>query len=165
MKLKTLEDLLHHELKDLYSAEGQLEKALPKMIDAANDKELQNVLSDHLKITRRHRKTIEKIADGLGFGPGGHKCKGMEGLIKEGDDLIKNPDIDPQVLDAAIIASAQRVEHYEMAGYGVARTYASKLGHHDVADDLQKILEEEGEADRTLTRLAERKINFEAMTT
>lgn len=167
MKLMTLKDLFHHELKDLYSAESQIEKALPKMIDAATDRELQTALSDHLKVTREQKKRIEKISEDLDFSPRGHKCRGMEGLIEEGSDLLKknSDEIDANVRDAGIIAAAQRIEHYEMAGYGTARTFAEKLGLHDVADVLQKTLDEEGEADRLLSRIAERSLNFEAMAT
>lgn len=165
MKLMNLTDLFHHELKDLYSAEGQIEKALPKMIDKTSDEELRQALSDHLKQTREQKKRIEKICEDLDCSPRGHKCKGMEGLIEEGSDLLKKnkDEIDPHVRDAGIIAAAQRIEHYEMAGYGTARTMAEKLGLHDAADMLQKTLDEEGEADRLLSRIAERSLNFEAM--
>jgi len=163
MKIETLKDLFHHELKDLWSAEDQLTKALPKMIDAATDKELQSALSDHLSVTRKQKKRIESISDDLGWGPRGHRCKGMAGLIEEGSDILDD-ELPADVRDAAIIGAAQRVEHYEMAAYGTARTHAEKLGLYDAADELQKTLDEEGEADRALTRIAERSINFEAMT-
>jgi ferritin-like metal-binding protein YciE len=162
MTLKTLQDLFHHELKDLYSAEVQILKALPKMIDAATDKELQKALSDHLKKSRTHKQRLERVCKSQKCDPTGHKCKGIEGIIKEGEDLLKEKDVPSDVLDAAIIASAQRVEHYEMAGYGTARTYAEKLGDLETADHLQTTLDEEGEADRLLSRLAERGINAEA---
>ncbi len=162
MKIENLTDLFHHELKDLWSAEDQIAKALPKMIDAATDKELQKALSDHLKQTRQQKKRIEAICEAQGWGPRGHRCAGMEGLIKEGEDLIKD-DLPAEVMDAAIIGAAQRVEHYEIAAYGTARTHAEKLGLRDAADQLQVTLDEEGEADRLMTRLAERRINFEAM--
>jgi ferritin-like metal-binding protein YciE len=162
MTLKTLQDLFHHELKDLYSAEVQILKALPKMIDAATDKELQKALSDHLKQSRTHKQRLERVCKSQKCDPTGHKCKGIEGIIKEGEDLLKEKDVPSDVLDAAIIASAQRVEHYEMAGYGTARTYAEKLGDLETADHLQTTLDEEGEADRLLSRLAERGINAEA---
>jgi len=162
MKIETLKDLFHHELKDLWSAEDQITRALPKMIDAASDKELLTALSEHLKATREHRRRIEAICEEQGWGPRGHKCVGMEGLIKESEDLLKD-DLPTEVRDAAIIGAAQRVEHYEIAAYGTARTYAEKLGLTSAADRLQTTLEEEGEADRLMTRLAERRINFEAM--
>ena len=162
MEIESLKDRFHHELKDLWSAEDQITKALPKMIDAATDKELQTALSDHLKQTRQQKKRIEAIADAQGWGAQGHRCVGMEGLIKEGEDLIKE-DLPPEVMDAAIIGAAQRVEHYEIAAYGTARTHAEKLGLTDAADQLQVTLDEEGKADRLMTRLAERSINFQAM--
>lgn len=162
MKIETLKDLFHHELKDLWSAEDQLTTALPKMIDAASDKELQKALSDHLSVTRTQKKRIEAICDEMGWGPRGHRCKGMAGLIEEGSDYLDD-ELPANVRDVAIIGAAQRVEHYEMAAYGTARTHAEKLGLHDAAEELQKTLEEEGEADRALTRLAERSLNFEAM--
>ena len=164
MKLQSLKDLFHHELKDLYSAEGQIIDALPRMIENASNEDLKAALQDHLDRTREHRERIEKIGNELDLKPGGHKCRGMEGLIQEGKDLL-NEQTEKNVLDAAIIGVAQRVEHYEMAAYGTARTYAAKLGFHDVADELQKTLDEEGEADRLLSRLAERSINFEALVT
>ncbi|QDU91740.1 hypothetical protein Pla175_51710 [Pirellulimonas nuda] len=162
MKLDSLEKLYVHELKDLYSAETQLLEALPKMEAAATDKGLKQAFSDHLKETRGHVARLESLFKKLDFAPGGHRCAGMEGLIKEGAELLK-ADAPAKVLDAALISAAQRVEHYEMAGYGAARAYADKLGHHDAADELQKTLDEEGHADRALSRLAERSINALAM--
>ncbi len=162
MNLDSLTKLYVHELKDLYSAEKQLIEALPKMIAAAGNKDLKKALKDHLAATRRQVQRLDKVFTRTDFSPRGHKCAGMEGLIKEGASLLKE-DSEPDVLDAAIIAAAQRVEHYEMAGYGVARTYAEKLGDYKAADLLQESLEEEAQADRLLSRLAERTINFEAM--
>lgn len=162
LKLDSLEKLFVHELKDLYSAETQLLEALPKMEKAASHQELKSAFASHLKETKNHVERLESIFKSLEFEPGGHKCAGMEGLIKEGEGFI-NSDIDPQVLDAALVSAAQRVEHYEMAGYGTARTYAEKLGNYKAADMLQKTLNEEGHADQTLTRLAERNLNFSAM--
>ena len=164
MKLETLKDLFHHELKDLYSAEKQIIDALPKMIEGASNAELKTALEDHLEVTREHLARIEDIAEQLDLKPGGHKCKGMEGVIEEGSELLEE-DAEKNVRDAGIIGAAQRVEHYEMAAYGTARTHAAKLGFHDVAEELQKTLDEEGEADRLLSRLAERSINFEALVT
>jgi len=161
MELDTLKDLYVEELKDLYSAEKQLIKALPKMAKAANDKGLQEAFRTHLKQTAEHAKRIEQICDELGVSPRGKKCVGMEGLIEEGSDLIKeNPD--PDVLDAGLISAAQHVEHYEMAGYGTVRTYARQLGFEEQADLLQQTLNEEGETDHLLTRLAESGINVAA---
>jgi ferritin-like metal-binding protein YciE len=162
MNLDSLMKLYVHELKDLYSAEKQLVDALPKMISAASNKDLKKALKDHLTVTRRQAQRLEKVFARTDFSPRGHKCEGMEGLIKEGASLLKE-DSEPDVLDAAIIAAAQRVEHYEIAGYGTARTYAEKLGDYRAADLLQESLEEEAQADRLLSRLAERTINFQAM--
>jgi ferritin-like metal-binding protein YciE len=163
MNLDNLRKLYVHELKDLYSAEKQLLEALPKMERAASDEGLKKAFADHLEETKRHVRRLEKIFEGLEFEPGGQKCAGMEGLIEEGSDMIEE-DAPEDVKDAGLIAAAQRVEHYEMAGYGVARTYAEKLGDYDAADLLQETLNEEGAADRKLSTLATRRINFEAMT-
>lgn len=162
MELDDLRRLYVHELKDLYSAENQLLKALPKMEKAAADKDLKKAFSSHLKETERHVKRLEDVFKRLDFKPGGQKCAGMEGLIEEGSDMI-NEDAPAAVKDAGLIAAAQRIEHYEIAGYGVARTYAEKLGDYQAADLLQETLNEEGLADQKLSRLAQRKINFEAM--
>ncbi|MEW4489361.1 ferritin-like domain-containing protein [Thalassoglobus sp. JC818] len=162
MKLDSLMKLYVHELKDLFSAENQLVDALPKMVKAANDEDLKTAFKEHLTETEKQIQRLEKIFAQLEFEPGGHKCAGMEGLITEGEHLMKS-EISPNVLDAALIAAAQRVEHYEMAGYGTARTYAEKLGRHEDADLLQETLNEEGHADQLLSRLAERRINFLAM--
>ncbi|MCA9261422.1 MAG: ferritin-like domain-containing protein [Planctomycetales bacterium] len=162
MKLDSLEKLYVHELKDLYSAENQLLDALPAMIEAASDVGLKEALQEHMEETRHQVERLEKVFAGLDFEPGGHKCAAMEGLIKEGKSLLSS-EIEPHVLDAAIVAASQRIEHYEMAGYGVARTYAEKLGYQQAADLLQETLNEEGLANQKLTRLAERKLNFLAM--
>lgn len=163
MKLDSLHKLYVQELKDLYSAETQLVAAIPKMEAAASDASLKEAFASHLKETKTHVSRLESIFKALEFEPGGHKCVGMEGLIKEGHELI-NGDATPQVLDAALVAAAQRVEHYEMAGYGTARAYAEKLGEYKAADVLQQTLNEEGHANQALTRLAERNLNFLAMT-
>jgi ferritin-like metal-binding protein YciE len=161
MELDTLKDLYVEELKDLYSAEKQLVKALPKMAKAANDKQLQQAFRTHLQETAQHVKRLEQICEELGVSPRGKKCVGMEGLIEEGSELIKeNPD--PDVLDAGLINKAQHVEHYEMAGYGTVRTYARQLGFDNQADLLQQTLDEEGKTDHLLTDLAESGINVEA---
>lgn len=161
MELDTLKDLYVEELKDLYSAEKQLIKALPKMAKAANDGELQQAFRTHLKQTAEHAARLEQICEELGVSPRGKKCVGMEGLIEEGSDLIKeNPD--PDVLDAGLIAAAQHVEHYEIAGYGTVRTYARQLGFEGQADLLQQTLNEEGQTDHLLTEIAEARVNIEA---
>ena len=162
MKLDSLKKLFVHELKDLYSAESQLVEAIPKMASHASDSELKSAFEEHLKQTRTHVERLEQIFASYEFQPGGHKCKGMEGLIKEGEGLL-TADIGAEVLDAALIGAAQRVEHYEMAGYGTARAFAEKLGDRKAAELLQKTLDEEADTDEKLSRLAEKSINFEAM--
>lgn len=164
MKLDSLEKLYIHELKDLYSAEKQILEALPKMQEAARNDELKKAFQEHLKETETHVKRLEQVFETLPAKPGGEKCKGAEGLIAEGEDLIE-ADADEFVRDAGLIAAAQRVEHYEMAGYGSAIALAKKLGKYDQAELLQSTLEEEGLTDRKLTQLAERSINFEALNT
>ncbi len=161
MKLNSLSDLLHHELKDLYSAENQLVKALPKMAKAASNEELKAGFEEHLEQTKGHVDRLEEIAEILKIKLTGHKCKAMEGLIEEGGELISE-DADESVRDAGLIGAAQRVEHYEIAAYGTARTLAQHLGHEDVADLLEQTLEEEKETDEKLTDLAETTINAEA---
>ncbi|REJ82177.1 MAG: ferritin-like domain-containing protein [Acidobacteria bacterium] len=163
MKFENLEKLFVHELKDLYSAENQLLKVLPKMIDRSNNDELRQAFQHHLAETKQQVGRLETIFAKMDFKPRGEHCKGMAGLIAESEDLLSS-EIAPEVLDAALISAAQRFEHYEMAGYGTARAFAQKLGHQDAADLLQQTLEEEGVADRTLSRLAEKRLNFEAMT-
>lgn len=164
MKLKTIRDLYIDQLKDLYNAENQLVKALPKMAKAATNEELSQAFTDHLQETEGQVERLEKIFQGLGISPKGKKCKAMEGLVAEGKETI-DEDADPMVKDAALIAAAQRVEHYEMAGYGCVRTYARLLEDDEAADLLQETLDEEGNADKKLTDLAESIINREAMET
>jgi len=161
MELDTLKDLYVDEIKDLYSAEKQLIKALPKMAKAANDDQLKEAFRTHLRETAQHAARLEQICQELGVSPRGEKCVGMEALIEEGSELIKeNPD--PEVLDAGLISKAQHVEHYEIAGYGTVRTYARQLGFENQADLLQQTLDEEGKTDHLLTELAEAGINVEA---
>jgi ferritin-like metal-binding protein YciE len=163
MSLSTLHDLYVDELKDLYNAENQILKALPKMVKAASDPQLAAAFTDHLAETKVHVERLEAIFQQLDASPKGKKCKAMEGLLAEGQDLMAN-DANPSVMDAALIAAAQRVEHYEMAGYGCVRTYARLLGDEQAADLLQKTLDEEGDTDKKLTQLAESVINAEAVT-
>jgi len=161
MELDTLKDLYIGEIKDLYSAEKMLVKALPKMAKAAKDTQLQQAFRTHLKETGEHAARLEQICKDLGVSPRGKKCVGMEALIEEGSELIKeNPD--PDVLDAGLISKAQHVEHYEIAGYGTVRTYARQLGFETHADLLEQTLDEEGRTDHLLTELAESGINVEA---
>jgi ferritin-like metal-binding protein YciE len=162
MKLQSLEDLFISELKDLYSAETQIVKALPKMIKAASSEELQNALSEHLEQTKGQVERLEQIFDELETTPRGKKCKGMEGLLAEGEEYIKADDADDAVRDAGLIAAAQRVEHYEMAAYGCACTFAKALGNESAATLLHQTLEEEMQADKKLTEVAENSINLQA---
>lgn len=161
MKLQTLEDLFHHELKDLYSAENQLVKALPKMAKAATNPDLQAGFEEHLEQTKGHVERLDKIAGMIGKKLTGHKCKAMEGLVEEGAELI-DEDAEDTVRDAGLIGAAQRVEHYEMAGYGTACALAKKLGLDDAADLLEETLEEEKATDEKLTELAESIVTVEA---
>jgi len=161
MEMETLKDLYVEELKDLYSAENQIIKALPKMIKAASHEELKQAFSRHLQESEIHAQRLEEVCDELGISPKGKKCVGMEGLLKEGSELIKEKP-EPDVLDAGLIAAAQHVEHYEMAGYGCVRTYARQLGYENQAQLLQTTLDEEGNTDKLLTEIAENSINIEA---
>ena len=161
MQMNSLQELYVEELKDIYNAEQQILKALPKMMKAASDRELQRAFAQHEKQTQQQVKRLDRIFRELGETPRGKKCKGMEGLIEEGADLIKEKP-EPEVLDAGLIAAAQRVEHYEIAAYGTVRTYAEQLGHSEHASLLQQTLDEEGETDKLLSALAESSINIEA---
>lgn len=162
MEMDTLKDLYIEELKDLYSAENQILKALPQMIKKASHPKLKKAFTTHERQTRQQAKRLERICKQLGVKPTGKKCVGMEGLIKEAKELISERP-DPDVLDAGLIAAAQHVEHYEMAGYGCVRTYARLLGYEDQANLLQQTLDEEGETDKLLTVLAETSINIDAV--
>jgi ferritin-like metal-binding protein YciE len=154
MKAESLRDLYLEQLKDLYDAENQLIKALPKMAKAASTEELRNAFEEHLEQTKEQARRIETIFEGMGEKAKGQKCKGMEGLIKEGSEVIEE-DMAEGVKDAALIAAAQRIEHYEIAGYGCVRTYANLLGDSEAANLLEKTLEEEKEADQLLGGIAE----------
>jgi ferritin-like metal-binding protein YciE len=160
--MKTLEDFLMDELKDLYSAEKQLTKALPKMAKAATSEELKEAFENHLKETEGQVARLDKISKlAGGRALTGKKCKAMEGLIEEGKEVIEE-DCTPEVRDVALIAAAQRVEHYEIAAYGCAKTYARLLGYKEVEQLLEETEEEEVNADQKLTGLAE-EINAEAL--
>jgi ferritin-like metal-binding protein YciE len=161
MGMGSMQDLYLHELKDIHSAEKQILQALPKMAKAARHQELRQAFEEHQRVTEEQVRRLETIFDELGEKPTGKKCKGMEGLIEEGKEVLEE-DADPDVRDAALIASAQRVEHYEIAAYGTARTYASQLGFNNHVELLQRTLDEEGETDRRLTELAESRINRDA---
>lgn len=160
-KLKNLEDLFKHEIKDLYSAENQLIKALPKMAEEAHDPLLKKAFEGHLRQTEMQKQRLEQICQELGMDPDGEKCKAMEGLIEEGSKMI-DEKANPDTKDAGLIATAQRVEHYEISGYGTARHYAAMLGHNKVADLLEQTLNEEKAADEKLNDLAIEKINKKA---
>jgi len=164
MKLDNMQDLLLEELRDLYDAEKQLVKALPKMAKAAHSDELRTAIQEHLRETEGQVQRLDQIFGMLNMKPRGKKCQAMAGLITEGKEIIDEKDADPSVKDAALIAAAQRVEHYEMAGYGCARTFAKHLGMNDAVELLQQTLEEEKAADGKLTELAESNINMEAKT-
>lgn len=153
MQLTTLRDLYIDQLRDLYSAETQLMSALPKMASAAHSKDLRKAFEDHLEETRGQKQRLEKVFAGLGESPQGETCEAMQGLIKEGEKIIQAP-ADPAVKDAALIAAAQRVEHYEIAGYGTVRTLAGELDQGDAKKLLQETLDEEGDANKKLTSLA-----------
>lgn len=161
MAMESIQDLYLHELKDIYNAEKQILQALPKMAEKANHQELKQAFQDHQRVTEEQVRRLETIFSDLGQSPSGKKCKGMEGLIEEGREVLEE-DADPDVRDAALIAAAQRVEHYEIAAYGTARTYAQQLGFSNHADLLQRTLDEEGETDRLLTQLAENRVNSDA---
>ena len=156
-----LQELLHDELKDLYSAENQIIKALPKMIKACESTDLKRAFERHLEETRRQVERLDQIGAELEFKLTGKKCKGMEGLIEEGKEVMD--ELDEQTIDAGLIGAAQKVEHYEIAGYGTARTHAEMLGYNRVAKLLQQTLDEEGATDKKLTALAETCINIEAI--
>lgn len=161
MKIATLRDFYVEELKDLYSAESQLVKALPKIAKAATSPELREAIESHLDETRGHVERLEQIFEALGTSPKGKVCKAMQGLLAEGDDVLSE-EMPPAVKDAAIIAAAQRVEHYEIAGYGCVRTYAGILGEDEAQQLLDETLQEEGAADQALTEIAESSVNEEA---
>ena len=162
MQMETLRELYIEELKDLYSAEKQLVKALPKMAKNATTPELKDAFSDHLEQTKTHVERLERIFETLEARPGGKKCVGMEGLIEEANELIEE-DPAEDVLDAGLVSKAQHVEHYEIAGYGTVRSYALFLGENDHASLLQQTLDEEIKADKLLTLLAEAFINTGAV--
>jgi ferritin-like metal-binding protein YciE len=161
MSLKTLADLYVHELKDLYSAEKQLIEALPKMVEASNAPQLREAFASHLKETEQHFEKVHQLLQNLDENPGSTKCKGMEGLLEEGEDAI-DEEASPAVRDAFLIAAAQRVEHYEISGYGTARAYARSLGREEDAEVLNQILDQEYAADNKLDKLAEGSINESA---
>ncbi|HEV2132442.1 MAG TPA: ferritin-like domain-containing protein [Longimicrobiaceae bacterium] len=162
MKIKSLDDLFVHELKDLYSAEKQMVQGLQKLAKKASREELRNAFEQHLEETRGQVERLEKIFEGLDWSPRGEKCEGMAGLIQEAEGVMEDTE-DTDVLDAALIAAAQKQEHYEISGYGTARTYAQMLGNQEAARILQQTLDEESAADERLNKLAEGMVNWEAL--
>jgi len=159
--LNPVEELLADQLKDLFSAENQIIRALPKMAKNATSEQLRLAFERHLEETKNHVVRLEQIAEEMGITLRGKKCKGMEGLLEEGKEALEEYEDD--VLDAAMIGAAQKVEHYEIAGYGTARTHALMLGMTKAARLLQQTLDEEGRTDKKLTDLAERVVNREAL--
>ncbi len=162
MQIDNLEKFFVEQLKDVYNAEKQIVRALPRMSKAATDEELRNAFDTHLRETEKQVERLERVFKDFGQTPQGKKCVGMEGLIEEAKELLQE-DVDPEVLDAGLIMAAQKVEHYEIATYGCLKTYAELLGNEDAARVLDEILEEEKRADQLLTEIAERSINVEAI--
>jgi ferritin-like metal-binding protein YciE len=154
MSVESMEKLLVHDLKDLYNAENQILKALPKMAEAASNTDLKRAFQTHLTQTEEHVRRLERVFESLEGSPAGKHCKGMEGLIEEGKEILQE-DMPETLRDAALIGAAQKVEHYEMAAYGTARELAARLGLKDAARLLQKTLDEEGAADKLLTAIAQ----------
>jgi ferritin-like metal-binding protein YciE len=161
MKLTTLKELFEHELQDVYSAEKQIIDVLPRLIEKTTNGELKGALSTHLEQTREHKKKVEAIAEKLDMKAEGVTCRGMQGLIEEGEEILKMTD-DPDVRDAAIIMIAQGVEHYEIARYGTLAAHANELGWAEIADDIVEINAQEYETDSNLTDIAESRINADA---
>lgn len=161
MKLDSLQKLYFDELKDVYNAENQITKALPKMAKAATSPELRKAFTNHLEETRGQIERLRQVFGDLGKRPAGKHCKGMEGLLEEGKEMMEG-DAEPEVRDAALISAAQRVEHYEIAAYGTLRTYATQLGFEKQARLLQQTLDEEGKADKLLSNLAVSSVNLDA---
>jgi ferritin-like metal-binding protein YciE len=161
MTLNSLNDLFLVQIEDLYDAEQRLTKALPKMAEAAHSKELKSAFTDHLRETVQHVTRLEKVFSTMGVTPNRETCEAMKGLIAEGEEVI-NARGEHEVKDAALIAAAQRVEHYEIAAYGTVRTLAEHLGQNEVARLLQQTLDEEGACDKKLTKIAESSVNVRA---
>lgn len=160
--MKTLEDLFERQLKDLYSAENQLIDALTKVAKKANDSKLKQAFEHHLEETKEHKKRLEEICENLNISAIGETCQAMKGLIKETENFIDEAE-DDEVMDAGLIAEAQRVEHYEISAYGTAVRYAKELGYNDIAKKLQETLDEEYNTDHKLSRLAEIRLNRKAI--
>ena len=162
MELTSFDKLYIHELKDLYSAEQQLMNALPKVIDTVKNDQLRKAFEEHLEETKGHKDRLDKIFENLDEKPSGEKCEAMEGLIEEASEILEKDDVDEKVRDAAIIAGAQRIEHYEISGYGTARRYAESLGREDDMKLLDETLDEESHADELLNKIAMDSVNPKA---
>jgi ferritin-like metal-binding protein YciE len=162
LKLESVEDLFLAELRHLYDAENQVLKAIPKLAEAASAPVLKMAFSQHLEETKVHVGRLDRVFRQLDVSPSGETCEAMKGLVKEGEEFIQAKG-EPSVRDAGLIGAVQRVEHYEIAGYGTARTLAKRLGFQEIATILQDTLEEEGEADRKLTAVAENEVNARAI--
>ncbi len=161
MEMQDLQMLMVEELKDLYHAEGQILKAMPKMVKKASDDELKRAFEQHMKETAGQIERLEQVFEALGEKAKGKKCHAMQGLLEEAKEIM-GEDMEDDVMDAALIAAAQKVEHYEIASYGTVRAWAQILGNKQVAKLLQQTLDEEGKTDKLLTQLAEKNINVEA---
>lgn len=161
MKLTSLHDLFIDHLKDIYSAEKQVITALPKMAKAAQSEEVRQAFQNHLDMTKTQVERLERVFERMGTTPGRKKCLGMQGLIQETEEFL-GENVAPEVMDAGLIANAQKVEHYEIAAYGTVRSYAQMMGHQEAATLLQQTLDEEGQTDKMLTQLAERMANMRA---
>jgi ferritin-like metal-binding protein YciE len=161
MKFESLHDLYINELHNLYNAENQIVKAMPKMIESAHAVDLRNALNEHLQQTHEQVRRLQQVFQLHHEEAKGQKCKGMEGLIEEGKDMLRHEE-NADVRDAAIIAAAQKMEHYEMASYGAVRTWARQMGHTEAVDLLQRTLDEEGESDKRLTQIAQ-SLNIQAV--
>lgn len=160
--MKTLKDLFEHQLKDLFSAESQLIDALPKVANKANDSELKKAFENHLEETKGQKKRLQEICDELEISSKGETCKAMKGLISETESFIEEAS-NNEIMDAGLIAETQRIEHYEIAGYGTAVRYAKELGYDNIASKLQETLDEEYDANNKLNKLAENKLNKKAV--
>ncbi|WP_228852060.1 YciE/YciF ferroxidase family protein [Aegicerativicinus sediminis] len=160
--MKTLQELFEHEIKDLYSAEKQLVDTIPKMVEAANDNELKDAFSKHLTETKEQLDRLKNICENLDINPTSTKCKAMEGLINECEHFLRE-DSAKEVMDAGLIACAQKVEHYEISGYGTTIRYAKELGHNVIAEELQKSLDQEYKADKHMNDMAEDRLNRRAI--
>lgn len=161
-KMRTLHDLFVEQLKDMNSAERQLVAALPKMAKSASSPELRQAFEQHLDVTKSQIDRLGQVFEIVGVPAGSKKCKGMEGLLLEGEEIMTEEGMAPAVKDAGLIAAAQKVEHYEIASYGTLRTYAQIMGHKEAGQIIQQILDEEGRTDKLLTRIAEQSVNIQA---